>query len=133
MKQSFSYSGAPLVTYIEFLILTSLLIAENHGLGLIKCIFDRTGGETLLSPGTLYAALKRMLRARWIKESSQVFVAIDGNQERRRHYELTSEGLEMIIKERNRAHDLVKRTDDILKEVIYRTPERYNHFSRSPK
>lgn len=132
MKHSFCSGKAPLVTYIEFLILTSLLIAENSGIDLIKVIFDRTAGETLLSPGTLYAALKRMLRSKWITETNNMFVDTDGRPERKRYYRLTPTGREMIIKENNRARALVAETDELIEQEICQAPERGKSFSRTP-
>ena len=110
-------STVPLLTYIEFLILTSLLIEDNHGLGLIQSILDRTNGEVFLSPGTLYAALKRLYKQKWIVESKRVLPNADGNQERRRYYTLTSQGRDMIVGELNRMEMVVNQTHELLDQA----------------
>jgi DNA-binding PadR family transcriptional regulator len=50
-----------------FLILTSLAEEPRHGYALIKDIETLSGGRVRLSTGTLYAALRRLLEARWIQ------------------------------------------------------------------
>ena len=50
-----------------FLILTSLAGEPRHGYALIKDIEALSGGRVVLSTGTLYGALRRLLEARWIE------------------------------------------------------------------
>lgn len=50
-----------------FLILTSLAEGPQHGYAIIKDIEALSGGRVVLSTGTLYGALRRMLQDRWIE------------------------------------------------------------------
>ena len=50
-----------------FLILTSLAHEPRHGYALIQDIETLSGGQVRLSTGTLYGALGRLLKARWIE------------------------------------------------------------------
>ncbi|MBK9945495.1 MAG: helix-turn-helix transcriptional regulator [Kouleothrix sp.] len=92
---SVSHPTKKLLTENERLILTSLLKEDQHGLGLIEEIYERSG--IFLSPGTLYTGLKRMNRNGWITESEHVLPDADGNSMRRRYFTLTEEGRKMII------------------------------------
>jgi DNA-binding PadR family transcriptional regulator len=121
-------SAVPLLTYIELYILSALLLGDNHGLGLIQSILDRTNGQLFLSPGTLYAALKRLYKSNWIKESEYAPPHADGNQERRRYYRLTSKGKAMIILELNRMETVAHEIHEILEQVQHH----YNHQALHP-
>jgi DNA-binding PadR family transcriptional regulator len=113
---------------VELYILSSLLIADNHGLGLIRSILERTQGQLFLSPGTLYAALKRLHKNKWIEESTYALPHADGNQERRQYHRLTREGRDIIILERNRMETVTHE----IREILDRTQQRYNHQALHP-
>ena len=65
------------------LILTSLAGGPKHGYALIKDIEELSGAT--LGPGTLYAALARLERKRFIRALPE--------DERRRPYEITADGV----------------------------------------
>lgn len=98
----------PDVTPIELQILFALLYADQHGLGLIQDIANRTQNEIFLSPGTLYSALKRMYKAGLIGEGEEVPPADDGNADRRRYYRLNKAGFEAIQNELERMQFLLQ-------------------------
>ena len=83
-------SAGPLSAQV-FQILLSLLDDDLHGYALIQDIRRRTDGEVSLTASTLYAAVKRLLSARWIEE-----VELDrpppGHDDRRRYYRITAQG-----------------------------------------
>ena len=74
---------------VEFEILLSLAAGQLHGYGIMQQVESRTGGATRLGPGTLYGAIKRMMRAGWIETSDPD----SGDDVRRRcYYRLTRAG-----------------------------------------
>jgi DNA-binding PadR family transcriptional regulator len=74
---------------VEFEILLALAAGQLHGYGIMQQVEARTGGGTRLGPGTLYGAIKRMIRAGWIETSEP-----DSSDDVRRrcYYRLTRAG-----------------------------------------
>lgn len=81
-------SPVPLKPFI-FDILLSLADGERHGWALTQEIGRRTGDR--VDPGNLYRALRTMLDAGLIEESSRR-PAPDLDDERRRYYRITADG-----------------------------------------
>lgn len=69
------------------LVLLSLAEEPRHGYSILKDVESMSGGRVLLSTGTLYGALQRLLNQRWIER-----VAEDNAPRDRRTYRLTSRG-----------------------------------------
>lgn len=84
-----------------FHVLLSLVDGEKHGYAILKEIGDRTGGAVVLSTGTLYGIIKRLLADGWIRESAL------GSTERRRAYRLTPLGRSVALAEAERLRALV--------------------------
>ncbi len=72
-------------------ILLALATGENHGYAIMKDIQAFTGGAVAMGPGTLYGAIKQMLKAGLIEESSER-PDPELDDERRRYYRLTNLG-----------------------------------------
>ncbi len=72
-------------------ILLALATGENHGYAIMKEIEAFTGGAVTMGPGTLYGAIKQMLKAGLIEESSER-PDPDLDDQRRRYYRLTDLG-----------------------------------------
>ncbi len=67
---------------------------EMHGYSIVQKVRDLTDGEILISPGTLYGSLSKMEKdglIRFIRE-----------EEKRKIYEITSLGIEVLKKEKER-------------------------------
>jgi len=79
----------PLSTQV-FHILLSLVDDDLHGYAIIQDVAERTGGEVKLTASTLYAAIKRLLDAGWIEETTSRRRTSD--DPRRRYYRLTAAG-----------------------------------------
>jgi DNA-binding PadR family transcriptional regulator len=80
---------APAPSPVEFEILLALASEPLHGYGIMQQVEARSGGEIKLGPGTLYGAIKRMLRAGWVETSEPDA----GDDVRRRcYYRLTRVG-----------------------------------------
>ena len=84
-----------------FHVLLSLADGEKHGYAILKEVEARTGGKVVLSTGTLYGIVKRLLADGWIRQSAL------GSTERRRAYRLTPLGRKVALAEAERLRDLV--------------------------
>jgi len=94
-----------LVPPAEFRILLALLDGPKHGHGIRLDVRDRTEGRVDLGPGTLYGAIKRLVRRAWIQEIDPP-PGQDGDG-RRRFYRLTGEGRGAARSEVARLEELV--------------------------
>jgi DNA-binding PadR family transcriptional regulator len=99
-------SQAPL-TAAMFHVLLSLADGEKHGYAILKEVEEQTAGEVLLSTGTLYGIMKRLLVEGLIVESRQR--PAEGDDQRRRYYRLTDEGRHMAVSEAQRMEKLLAR------------------------
>jgi DNA-binding PadR family transcriptional regulator len=84
-----------------FHVLLSLADGEKHGYAILKEVEQRTNGTVLLSTGTLYGIIKRLLADGLIRESAA------GSDERRTAYRLTAFGRKVALAEAERLRDLV--------------------------
>ena len=57
------------LTEATFLVLVSLVPGPQHGYAIMKDVRDLSGGRVVLSTGTLYGALKRLLERGWIRRA----------------------------------------------------------------
>ena len=91
----------------EFQILLALADGEKHGYAIMQEISTRTEGRTRLGPGTLYGAIKRMLRGALIEEAEErPDPQLD--DQRRRYYRLTDAGRRLAVAEAERLAELVR-------------------------
>ena len=97
--------GLPL-SETTFLILVSLDGEPKHGYAIMKEVQALSQGRVTLSTGTLYGAIKRMLRDEWIR---RVALPDEGNDARqRKFYALTRRGRRVLNAETNRLRELVE-------------------------
>ena len=95
----------------EFQILLALADGEKHGYAIMQEVHARTGGRTRLGPGTLYGAIKRMLRGALIEEAEErPDPQLD--DQRRRYYRLTDAGRRVAVAEAERIAELVRTARD---------------------
>ena len=90
-----------------FEILLALVDSERHGYAIMKEVTSRTEGAVKLGPGTLYGALKRLLEAGLVEESSERADPELGD-DRRRYYRLTGFGLRVARTEARRLDAMVR-------------------------
>jgi DNA-binding PadR family transcriptional regulator len=96
-------------------ILMALSDGEKHGYAIMRVVKESTAGRIVLGPGTLYGAIKRMMRDDLIVESDyRPDPVID--DARRRYYQLTDLGKRLLVAETRRLADLVEyaRKKDLL-------------------
>ena len=103
------------LTPAVFHILLALSDGEKHGYAIMRAVRATTQSRMVLGPGTLYGAVKRLLRDGWIVESDyRPDPAVD--DARRRYYVLTDLGRRVLVAESERLADLVEfaRRKDLL-------------------
>jgi DNA-binding PadR family transcriptional regulator len=92
---------------ITFHILLALADNDRHGYAIIQEVAARTRGEMMLSAGTLYRAIHRMLEQGLVSETRDR-PDPEEDDERRRYYRITKFGIETAKAEARRLTQLVK-------------------------
>ena len=90
-----------------FEILLALVGGERHGYAIMKEVTARTDGAVRLGPGTLYGALKRLLKCGLVEEGGERADPELGD-DRRRYYRLTKLGLLVARMEARRLEAMVR-------------------------
>ena len=85
------------------LVLLSLAEQPRHGYSILKDVESMSGGRVLLSTGTLYGALQRLLNQSWIERIEE-----DEAPRDRRTYKLTPRGRKNLQMEIDRMRHLTK-------------------------
>jgi DNA-binding PadR family transcriptional regulator len=85
------------------LVLLSLAEQPRHGYSILKDVGEMSGGRVVLSTGTLYGALQRLLSQGWIERFEE-----DESSRDRRAYRLTSRGRRNLQLEVERMQHLTK-------------------------
>ena len=85
------------------LVLLSLAEQPRHGYSIIKDVEQVSGGRVVLSTGTLYGALQRLLAQGWIELFEE-----DESSRDRRAYRLTARGRRNLQVEVERMKQLTK-------------------------
>jgi DNA-binding PadR family transcriptional regulator len=89
------------LTPAMFHVLLALADGEKHGYVISKEIARRTNNEVRLSAGTLYGIIKRLLEDGFIEESDErPDFSLD--DERRRYYRMTKQGMALAEAEAER-------------------------------
>jgi DNA-binding PadR family transcriptional regulator len=88
-----------------FYILLSIAPGPKHGYAILKAVEDLSEGQVLLSTGTLYGAIKRLLDREWISRVDDPLP--NGTDRERKAYELTELGRRVLNAEIVRLEKLV--------------------------
>ena len=83
---------------LDLLILQTLQWGPRHGYGLSQSIRTNSGEILKVDTGSLYPALHRLERAKWIAAEWKV----SENNQRTRVYRLTAKGKKQLVSERSR-------------------------------
>jgi DNA-binding PadR family transcriptional regulator len=102
MRQVAAHNNEPLSQQV-FLILLGLSDVPRHGYALIKEVERLSGGRVLLSTGTLYGALRRLLEDRWIERHPQ-----DDTSRDKQAYLLTRIGRDQVEADLARIRQLAR-------------------------
>ena len=95
------------LTDSTYYILLSLL-SPQHGYGIMQQTEQMSSGRVRLAPGTLYGALSTLCEKGWIVQ----LPVTDGS--RKKNYQLTDKGLQVLTGELNRLRELVKNGETVL-------------------
>jgi PadR family transcriptional regulator PadR len=98
MKKSYQNRIELLQGTLDLLILQTLQWGPRHGYGLSQSIRTNSGEILKVDTGSLYPALHRLERAKWIAAEWKV----SENNQRTRVYRLTAKGKKQLISERSR-------------------------------
>jgi len=93
-----------------FHVLVALADGDKHGYAILKDVSQRTAGKVLLSTGTLYGIIKRLLDEGWIEEVRRRPADDDA---RRRYYRLTGFGRQVALAEARRLEAVVATARDV--------------------
>jgi|SRR5437773_232163 len=85
------------------LILMSLADKPRHGYALMKDIDALSNGRVVLSTGTLYGALRRLLECQWIERFQQ-----EDTSREKQSYRLTAAGRRQLRLELDRLKQLTR-------------------------
>jgi DNA-binding PadR family transcriptional regulator len=97
-------SNLPL-TETTYFILLSLAPGPRHGYAIMKDVQQLSRGRVVLSTGTLYSALKRLLDQGWIQRTADPHSRANGRV--RKAYTLTQLGQKILEAELQRLQVLV--------------------------
>ena len=87
-----------------FLILLSLSPGPKHGYAIMKDVQQLSDNRVQLSTGTLYGALKRLLKQEWVERVEEAQPIERGRQ--RKEYILTQSGMQVLGAEAARMRSL---------------------------
>lgn len=105
MRKSDSAANGQPMTETTYFILLSLAPGPSHGYAIMKDVHQLSQARVVLSTGTLYGALKRLLELGWIMRSDDP--AAGGNGRERKAYRLTNLGQLMLDHEIARLNELL--------------------------
>lgn len=96
------------LTESTFFIMLSLSPEPNHGYAIMKDVETLSEGRVVLSTGTLYGALKRLLEGGWIErvQEGEAHAEKQASRRPRKAYALTDLGKRVLEAEVNRMEAL---------------------------
>jgi len=95
------------LTPAVFYILLVLAEGDRHGYAIMQEAAQRSGGALRLGPGTLYAAISRLLKGGLIEELEER-PAPELDDSRRRYYRLSDRGSMVLAAEAKRLAELAR-------------------------
>lgn len=102
-----TFQGGAL-TEVTFYILLSVY-RPNHGYGIMRFIEDETGGRLVPGPGTLYGAIRALLKKGWIEPFGEEGEENKGKKE----YRITPSGRRAAEAELLRLKELCRTAEKI--------------------
>ena len=87
---------------LDMLILQTLRWGAQHGYGIVQSIRSGSGEVLQVETGSLYPALHRLERQRWIKSEWQN----SEHNQRAKYYQLTAAGKKQLANEQSRWNQL---------------------------
>ena len=95
---------------LDLLILQTLQWGPRHGYGITQAIRINSGDVLQVDTGSLYPALHRLEKKRWIKSEWK----LSENRQRTKVYQLTAAGKKQLLNERSRWEQLQQAMSGVL-------------------
>ena len=92
-----------------YYILLCLAKGANHGYGIMQMTEELSGGDVVIGSGTMYGATGNMMKKGWIRE----ILSGEPGQERRRLYQLTDAGREILRGEIARLRRMLENAEEV--------------------
>ncbi len=86
------------------------LVKPLHGYGIMQKVSEMSLKSVNLGPGTMYGALTNMQKKQWIEE-------VDSDEARRKNYQLTALGMQVVEQEVERISLLRTAAENSLKQL----------------
>ena len=100
---------------LDLLILQTLMWGAQHGYGISQVIRSQSGDVLQVDTGSLYPALHRLERQKWIKSEWR----LTENNQQAKFYQLTAAGRKQLAAERSRWTQM----SDAIAAVLANRPE----------
>jgi PadR family transcriptional regulator, regulatory protein PadR len=98
MKERYQNRIELLQGTLDLLILQTLQWGPQHGYGISLAIRNQSGEILQVDTGSLYPALHRLEKQRWIKSEWR----LTENKQRAKYYKLTAAGKKQLTRERSK-------------------------------
>src|ERR1700756_5724073 len=98
---------------LDLLILQTLQWGPQHGYGISQAIRNRSGEILQVDTGSLYPALHRLEKQKWVASEWKV----SGNKQRAKYYRLTAAGKRQLAQERSRWQQLTEAIGGVLDQA----------------
>lgn len=92
-----------------YYILLCLSRGANHGYGIMQMTEKLSGGDVKIGSGTMYGATSNMMKKGWIHE----IMSEEAGMERRRLYQLTESGREVLRNEIARLKRMLENAEEV--------------------
>ncbi|MBQ6541611.1 MAG: PadR family transcriptional regulator [Lachnospiraceae bacterium] len=92
-----------------YYILLCLAKGANHGYGIMQLTEKLSGGDVTIGSGTMYGATSNMMKKGWIRE----IMSDEPGLERRRLYQLTESGREVLRLEISRLRRMLENAEEV--------------------
>jgi DNA-binding PadR family transcriptional regulator len=99
------------LTESYYYILLCLYKGANHGYGIMQDSLALSGGNVKIGSGTMYGATSNMMKKGWILETK----SDEPGDERKRQYQLTAKGKEVLEQEVFRLKKLIESSEQVIK------------------
>jgi len=102
------------LTESYFYILLCLYAGPNHGYGIMQMASELSDGRVQIGSGTMYGATNNMMKKGWIIETTSTLP----EDKRKRLYQLTAVGREILMEEITRLRQLLYSADLVQQQSI---------------
>lgn len=99
------------LTESYYYILLCLYQGPNHGYGIMQKALELSNQRVKIGSGTMYGAVSNMIKKNWIQETENEI----SRDSRKRLYELTLVGKDILENEIERLNELIESANRIIK------------------